>query len=189
MQIVAVTVHRHRGDVHELGLFFAQLLHLVHHVAGADIVGEFGAFGIVIGRGRDDRPHMKDVIRVRDKLLAGLRVRKVSPHRFCALAEHSARGGGKLLVPAVAADEELDLLHLIEFEELPQALLTHISACSGESDDDRHKSLLALFYALILPRHSYHVLTKTLHFSYICLNAPTRTRTRALLLTPVIKGG
>ena len=40
--------------------------------AGADEVGELGPLRVVIGRGRDDRPHMEDVVGVRDQPLAGL---------------------------------------------------------------------------------------------------------------------
>ena len=149
VQIVAVSVDGNGGNVHELGLFFAHSLHRVHHVAGADEVGELSPLRVVIGRGRDDRPHMEDVVGVRDQPLAGLGVGEVSPHRLHALAVQPARRGGELLVSLRAADEDLDLFHLIELEELPQALPSHISACSREGNFDRHKSLL-LF---LLHRH------------------------------------
>ena len=136
MQIVAVPVKCHGGDVHEFGLLVPHRHCGVHHVAGAHVVGKTSRLGVVVGKRGDDGSDVEDVVAVRDKPLAGIGVRKISPHGFRPLAVRPAHGGGELLVAGSATDEEFDLFHFLQLKELPQALLSHVSACSGERDDD-----------------------------------------------------
>ena len=163
VQIVPVSVHRHRGSVDELRALL--LLHAaVHHVHGANAVGEIGRLGFVVGKRRDYRADMEHVVHALHQRAAVRLDGKIAFHHLHAVAVILLRRRAERAVLRARAEHEYaHKFDIFKLQQLPQCLAAHVAACSRERHFDLHTSLLLISTLL---RRPYLRLTKSLQNSY-----------------------